>query len=222
MAFLCFLGPTNALVAGRPPVISLGRTHSLIMQESPQLPDLGIKPKLEELTKKIPDLGIKSKLEELPEPVQPWVKAYSARPGLFAGDAAGLLVSTAFNPFAAFPYWLAYFAAAQPLGALDAAPGDAYSEEATAGYKELVHNLGPAWAAGTVGGLLLSAPFADPFGPFAVFEWVGRGLVTFICLGGPRAIQVFQKTDKLPELDFTFDLDGALEANAKKLEDKFK
>lgn len=107
----------------------------------------------------MPDLGISAKLKQLPEPVQPWVKTYSARPGYFAGDAIGLLISSAFNPFSAFPYWVAYFAAAQPLGALDAVPGDAYSDEATSGYQELVHNLGPACAAGVAGGLLLSALF---------------------------------------------------------------
>jgi len=183
------------------------RGSRLVMQN---LPDLGIKPKLEELTKTIPDLGIQQKLAELPEPVQPWVKTYSAQPKLFAGDAFGLLLSTGLNPLAAFPYALAYYAAAQPLGALDKVPGNAYSDEATAGYQELVHNLGPAWAAGTAGGLLLSAPFADPFGPFAVFEWLGKGIVTFVCLGGPRAVQVFFRTDKLPELNFNFDLDAAL------------
>ena len=102
-----------------------------------------------ELSKKVPDLGIKRTLEGLPEPVQPWVQTYSARPKLFAGDAFGLLLSTGLNPLAAFPYALAYFAAAQPLGALDAAPGDAYSDEATAGYRELVRCARPlcfAWS----------------------------------------------------------------------------
>ena len=174
------------------------------------------------LKKQIPDLGIKSKLKQLPEPVQPWVKTYSCQPTLFAGDAVGLLFSTGLNPLATFPYWLAYFAAAQPLGVLDAVPGNAYSDEATDGYEQLVHNLGPAWLAGTAGGLLLHSPFADAFSPFAVLEWLFKGLVTFICLSGPRAAQVFAKTDKLPELNFSFDLDAALEKGAKQYEDKLK
>jgi hypothetical protein len=186
---------------------------------------------LDELVKKLP-------LSDLPEPVQPWVKAYSGKPALFLGDLVGLLLAAGLNPLAAFPYILIFLAAAQPLGA--------YADDVTSDYGKILTTLGPAYGASTLGGLLLSAPFG-----FSVPGALGKLIISAICLGGPRAFQVYQArrasastlprirssphpfpgeivltaccalqtTGALPE--FSFDLDETLGSNAAKFEDKF-
>jgi len=168
---------------------------------------------LEELAKKVPDLGLKPKLDQLPEPVQPWVEAYYSQPILFTCDAIGLLLSAGFNPFAVLPFWLIYFLLAKPLGA--------YSDDATKGYRELLHNLGPAWAASTAAVLLLSLPFAEPFSPFTILGWLAKFAATGVCLAGPRAYQVYLASGQLPEIsNLNFDIDAVLNNNAKAFEEK--
>ena len=65
---------------------------------------------LEDAVKKLP-------LDKVPEPAQPWVNAYAAKPALFLSDGAAILLFSGLNPLKALPYWLIFFGAAQPLGA---------------------------------------------------------------------------------------------------------
>ena len=192
-AVMTMVGSVGAFAPAR--LLAPAGHRSIVMQmDPPKIPDLGLKGKLE-------DIGLPKKLAELPEPVQPWVKVYSGQGELFIGDALGLLLASGCNPFAAFPFFLAYFAAAQPLGA--------YSDDATADYRALLHNLGPALAAGTAGGVLLSAPFGSGFTPFLLLDLIGKFIVTAICLGLPRGYRTWVSTGKLPEAQ-SFDIDALL------------
>ena len=156
--------------------------------------------KLDEIARKLPDLGLSSTLRDLPEPVRDPIRGrlatYSSQPGLFAGDAAALLLSAGLNPLGAFPYWLSYFAVADDLGA--------YGAGATSDYKTVVEVLLKASAAATVGGLLLCVPgdllSGNSFTPFYIVGCLGKFVGTATCLGGVRGFQVYEKTGKLPEL----------------------
>lgn len=125
---------------------------------------------------------------------------------MFAGDAVALLLASGLNPFGAFPYWLSFFAAAQPLGA--------YSSTATSDYKPLADDLLKAWGAATAGGLFLSVPGdligGKELGIVYVLGCLAKALVVFACLGGVRGFQVYEKTGKLP----TLDMDDALNPGA--------
>jgi hypothetical protein len=134
---------------------------------------------------------------------KPWVETYSAKPQLLVGDVLGLIAFAAlgrashgespFNPIGdlltAFPFLCAYLAAAKPLGA--------FEDEAVSGYRQMLHSLGPTWAATTLGGVALRAigKLSAPPLPFVVVSAIS----TFIFLAGPRAFQVWRETGKLPD-----------------------
>ena len=176
---------------------------------------------LEDAVKKLP-------LDKVPEPAQPWVNAYAAKPALFLSDGAAILLFSGLNPLKALPYWLIFFGAAQPLGA--------YSKDATT--KFFSGEFAAVWAASTLGGVVLSAPFAGTLDG-GVGGVVGKLAVTLVVLAIPRAFVAFQETGELPSVGFEmpsmpsggaggggggggFDLDAALQNNPfKNLEKTF-
>ena len=110
--------------------------------------------------------------------------------------------------------WLSFFAAAQPLGA--------YEAGATTNYGKVSDTLLKAWAAATVGGLILCVPGdliqGNSFSPFYIVGCLGKFVGTGACLGAVRGYQVYEKTGELPEL--SFDLDSALEGGAQKMDSR--
>ena len=174
---------------------------------------------LDDAVKKLP-------LDKVPEPAQPWVKAYAAKPAVFLSDFTAILLFSGLSPLKALPYWLIFYGAAQPLGA--------YSPEATK--KFISGEFAAVWAASTLGGVVLSAPFAHTLDG-GVGGVVGKLLVTLLLLAGPRAFLAFQETGEMPSFDFEmpsmpsggeggsgggFDIDSALQNNPfKSLEKTF-
>tara|TARA_B110001452_G_scaffold112518_2_gene93383 strand:- start:229 stop:942 length:714 start_codon:yes stop_codon:yes gene_type:complete len=175
---------------------------------------------LDDAVKKLP-------LDKVPEPAQPWVNAYAAKPAVFLSDFVAILLFSGLSPLKALPYWLIFYGAAQPLGA--------YSPEATK--KFISGEFAAVWAASTLGGVVLSAPFAGTLDG-GVGGVVGKLLVTLLLLAGQRAALVVVETGELPGFDFElpsmpsggegggggsgFDLDSVLQNNPfKNLEKTF-
>ena len=137
---------------------------------------------LEDAVKKLP-------LDKVPEPAQPWVNAYAAKPALFLSDGAAILLFSGLNPLKALPCWLIFFGAAQPLGA--------YSKDATT--KFFSGEFAAVWAASTLGGVVLSAPFAGTL----------DGGVGLLAKAIGRAMDLVDQTNAVAKLPGSSVLSGA-------------
>ena len=144
-----------------------------------------------------------SPLKMVTDAAQPWVSTYTAQPELLAGDLIALTLfaaigrashgENALNPIAdvltAFPFILSYLVAAKPLGG--------FEEKATADYQQMLHALGPTWAATAAGGCVLRS--VSKFAIVPLTFVITSSIFTFLLMAVPRAFQVYKKTGELPD-----------------------